>query len=309
MATSSQLNGPPLNGPQLNGQRDSVLPSGDNPLLGSLYMTLAMAFYVVNDSLVKLVGNDLPLGMILIVRGAFAIGIIIILGAATGVFKQWRALFTKPVLMRACFDTLATFLFLTALFNLSIAIATSILQIVPLVVMLFGATFLNEHIGWRRISAILVGLVGVILVVQPGASGFNSYSILVLGVVVLVAIRDTMTRKLPTSTPSLLVTFANVVMVTFAGMIYAFYQGFQPVDSYQLSILALASVFLIAATMFIILTARIAAISTSAPFRYSAILWSLLSAFIIFDEVPNSLAIAGIILITGAGLYSLFRSR
>ncbi len=281
----------------------------DNPLLGSLYMTLAMACYVVNDSLIKLVGNDLPLGTILVARGGFAIALLLVLGFYSNVLRQWRLMFTRPVVLRATFDTIATFLFLTALFNLSIAIATAILQTVPLVVMLFGAVFLKERIGWRRITAILVGFVGVLLVVQPGTSGFNFYAVLVLVVVILVAVRDTTTRKLPHNTPSLLVTFGNVLMVTAAGTIYAVYQGFQTVDAEQALILSTASVFLVAATMFVILTMRVAEISVTAPFRYTAILWSLISAFLVFNEIPDITATIGIALIAISGLYSLFRSQ
>ena len=295
--------------PQSHAQTGVNAPGDENPLLGSLYMTLAMAAYVVNDSLVKLVGDEIPLGTILVVRGGFAIALIIALVLITGAFKQWRALFTKPVIIRACMDTLATFLFLTALFELSIAIATAILQMVPLVVMLFGALFLKERIGWRRILAILVGFVGVLLVVQPGTSGFNYYSLMVVAVVFLVAVRDTATRNLPKSTPTLLVTLGNVLMVTLTGALYAQYQGFQAVSSYQVSILATSSVFLVTATLLVVLTMRIATISSTAPFRYSAILWSLISAYMVFDQVPNNLAIFGIVLIAGAGLYSLFRVR
>lgn len=283
--------------------------STDNPLLGSLYMTLGMACYVVNDSLIKLVGEQLPLGTILVVRGVFAIALILALGVATNVLQHWRLIFTKPVLLRATFDTIATFLFLTALFNLSIASATSILQIVPMVVMLFGAVFLKERIGWRRILAILVGFAGVLLVVQPGTAGFNVYAILVLGVVILVAVRDTTTRKMPVDTPSLLVTLGNVVMVTAAGTAYALYQGFEAINSQQTLILSTSSIFLVAATMFVILTMRTAEISSTAPFRYTAILWSLISAYLVFNEVPNQMATVGIVLIAASGLYSLFRSK
>jgi len=281
----------------------------DNPLLGSLYMTLAMAFYVTNDSLIKLVGNDLPLGTILVVRGGFAIGLVIVLGFASNVMQHWRLMLTKPVLLRASFDTIATFLFLTALFNLSIAIATAILQTVPLVVMLFGALFLKERIGWRRISAIWVGFGGVLLVVQPGAGSFNIYAVLVLIVVLLVALRDTATRQMAVSTPSLLVTLCNVLMVTTAGSIYASYQGFAPVSVDQAMILATASVFLIMATVFIIVATRTAEISATAPFRYTALVWSLISAFVVFNEIPNTMATIGMVLIAASGLYSLFRSQ
>jgi len=280
----------------------------DNPLLGSIYMMLAMAGYVVNDSLLKLVSADLPLSTILVVRGGFAIVLILLMAIVSGSWRHWRSIWSKPVFMRATFDTLATFLFLTALFQLSIAIATAILQTVPLVVMLFGAIFLKERIGWRRILAIIIGFIGVLLVVQPGTSGFNSYVFLLFGVVILVAVRDTTTRNLPTNTPSLLVTLANVLMVTSFGAIYMQFQQVPAITNQHLSILALASVFLVAATMFVILTMRAAEISTTAPFRYSAILWSLISAYVIFNETPNFLAVVGIMMIATAGLYSLFRT-
>ncbi len=281
----------------------------NNPVLGSFYMSAGMAGYVVNDTLVKTLGGDLPLSTILIVRGGFAIVFMLVAIIAMKQAKHWRTLFTKPVLMRACFDVIATFLFLTALFNSSIATVTSMLQAVPLVVVLFGVLFLGERIGWRRILAIFVGFSGVMLILQPWSSAFEPYALLVIGVIILVAFRDTLTRKIPSGTPSLIVTLANVVLVTIAGSIYGAFKSDAVVASdYQLIVLAGAAIFLILATLSVILAARTAQISSTAPFRYTAVLWSLLSAYFVFDQSPNTLAIIGIILISLSGIYALMRT-
>ncbi len=291
-----------------NTSPNSAPSPPNNPALGSVYMSIGMAGYVVNDTLVKTISYDLPLGTLLVTRGAFAIIFMILLIAIMGQLNQWRALFSKPVLMRACFDVVATFLFLTALFNSSIATVTALLQAVPLAVVLFGVMFLNERIGWRRISAIFVGFIGVMLILQPGAAAFEPYSLLVIGVIILVAMRDTMTRRIPSGTPTLFITLANVVLVTIAGSIYAVYQGVSAISQNHVLTLGAAAIFLVFATLSVVLASRVAQLSATAPFRYTAVLWSLLSAYFVFDQTPNTLAIIGIVLISVSGMYALLRT-
>ncbi len=281
----------------------------DRPLLGSLYISLGTAMYVANDTVVKIVSDNLSLGAILSIRGCFAILAVIAIASITGDIKKWRTAFSKPVLARAAFDTVMTFMFLNALFKMSIASATTILQTAPLVVVVFGVTFLREKIGWRRIGAIFLGFIGVLLIIKPGSDQFNLYSLLVVATVFMIAMRDTITRSIPSSTPSLIILFTNVAMVTLAGFIWLVYSGDKVAPSdHSLVMLFITSLFLVAATMLVILASRVASISATAPFRYTAILWSLVSAWAVFGEVPGTLAIVGIVLITIAGLYTLFRT-
>ena len=280
----------------------------NNPALGSFYMSAGMAGYVINDTLVKTISYDLPLGTLLIARGAFAIVFMVALIAIMGQMGHWRILFSKHVLQRASFDVIATFLFLTALFNSSIATVTALMQAVPLVVVLFGVVFLKERIGWRRITAIFVGFIGVMLILQPGSQSFEPYALLVIGVIILVPLRDALTRNIPKGTPSLIITLANVLLVTIAGGIYATYQGVVPINQGQMLTLAAAAIFVILATLTVVLASRVADLSSTAPFRYTAVLWSLLSAYFVFDQTPNTLAIVGIVLISLSGIYALMRS-
>jgi len=111
----------------------------------------------------------------------------------------------------------AAYFFLTALFNMPIANVTAILQALPLTITLAAALFFGDPIGWRRMSAILVGFVGVMLIVRPGAADFTIYSLYVLAAVGFVTLRDLATRRLSKETPSMLVTFitSTSIMVFF----------------------------------------------------------------------------------------------
>ena len=118
-----------------------------------------------------------------------------VLAAAPGVAEAVTAVRVSEVA--------AAWLFLTALFNMPIANATAILQVLPLTVTLAGALFLGEALGWRRLLAILVGLVGVMLIVQPGAEGFTIYSIYVVLAVAVITVRDLSTRRMSPQVSSL----------------------------------------------------------------------------------------------------------
>src|SRR3546814_5606918 len=57
-----------------------------------------------------------------------------------------------------------------------IANATAIIQVIPLAITLAAALCFGEQVGWRRYSAIAVGFAGVLVIVRPGAEGFNAYA-------------------------------------------------------------------------------------------------------------------------------------
>ena len=80
-------------------------------------------------------------------------------------------------------------------------------QFLPLIIALGAALFFNETLGWRRLSAVIFGFVGMGLIVRPGAEGFGIYSYYGVGAVFCVALRDLITRRLSSDVPSLLVTF------------------------------------------------------------------------------------------------------
>ena len=276
---------------------------------GAALMTLSMAGFAINDGLVKLVGQALPLGQVLLIRGLFATGLILILAWAFRQMRPLAVLFSPMLMIRTLAEIVATLSFLTALVNMPIANASAIMQAMPLVVTVGAALFFGEQVGWRRISAILAGLFGVFLVVRPGLEGFNSYSLYCLITVLASAVRDLITRKLDKDIPSLFVSLATASFVTLTGGILCLFRPWQPVTLTQTSLLAAASVFIVIAFFGIVAAMREGEVGFVSPFRYFMLLFSVVIGLLAFSEIPDLLTIAGSLIVVSSGIYTIYRER
>ena len=217
---------------------------------------------------------------------------------------------SRPVLVRTFFDVISTFLFIIALFHLPLPNITAILQAVPLVVTVMAAAFLGEAVGWKRLSAILAGFAGVLLIVKPGGDGFNNYVWLALACVFTVAIRDLATRKLNLTVPSIIVAFTNAVCVMLGGAVMErVLKAFQPITAAQTGWIVLGSVFLVGGYLFTVMSLRGTEVAYTAPFRYTLIVYALILGYVVFGDVPDGWSILGIVLIVGSGLFTLYREQ
>src|SRR5262249_832123 len=152
-------------------------------LRAGLFMVAASASFVINDTCIKLLAGQLPVGEIVAIRGAFATIIIACICWHQNALGSAPAIVSRHVLSRAGLDLIGTLLFIPALMPMPIANLTSIMQAVPLIVLGLAAIWLKEHVGWRRTSAVLVGLLGVILIVKPTPQTFTIYEGFALSIV------------------------------------------------------------------------------------------------------------------------------
>lgn len=272
-------------------------------------MTLSMAGFAINDGFIKYIGVDLPLGQILLIRGMFATVLVTVIAMFLGQLRPISTAMTKVMLLRTAGDIIATISFLTALFNIPFANISAILQALPLVVTLGAAVFFGEQIGWRRMSAILIGLVGVLIIVRPGFEGFTVFSLYGLVAVIGSTIRDLASRQLPEDIPSLFASLINIAGVTILGAILSAFQDWHPVTTGQYVTMAAASVFLVIAIFGITAAMRIGEVGVVSPFRYSVLLFSILIGFFAFAEIPDTWTMVGSLIVVASGIYTLYRER
>lgn len=270
-----------------------------------------MASFVTNDALVKTVSASLPAAQLIFIRGVFATLLLLIVAQFMGVLRagSLREAMQKPVLVRAGLDSLGTMTYLTSLFHLPIGNATAINMATPLFITLFSVLAFGERVKPARWLAIVTGFVGVLLVVQPSAAGFNAYALLCLVGTLFHSSRDLMTRRIDPLTPSLLITLATAVAVTLLSGVLSVFQGWNPVGPLQLAQLAAASAFLSIGYYLIIVGMRSGEMSVIAPFRYTGLLFALAIGWAFWGDVPNTVAWIGITLLVGAGLYVLHSER
>jgi drug/metabolite transporter (DMT)-like permease len=280
-------------------------------LRGIAAMMIAMLFFVGNDALMKLARGSLETGQALFVRGLFALAMLTIVISVT---RAWRLLplaFHRLSLLRSVTESVVAALYISALSAMALADITAILMLTPLILTALSVFFLREKVGWRRWSAVIIGFIGILLVIRPGGQVAPIWAVaMAFGSAVLVAVRDVMTRRMPTTVPSLMLTLATTLgtMVGGAAMLIAG-QSWQPLGAPVLMVLAGAAFLVLIGNFAIIEAFRDADISAVSPFRYSVILWAGIFGFALFGEVPTALSLVGLALVIASGLYTVHRER
>ena len=275
---------------------------------GAAFMVGSMTAFTLNDVFMKLAGADLPLFQAVFLRGLCVLGLLTVLCVAMG---QLRTDFSRKdwalMCVRGMCEVVVAYLFISALFNMPIANVSAILQALPLTVSLAAALFLGEALGWRRLVAILVGFIGVLLIVQPGGTGFNAYALWVVAAVFVVTLRDLAARRMSRDVPSTMAALVAAVFVTCASGVASAYIDWTPMTFGSWGLLAGAGVFIIGGYIFSVSAMRVGEISVVAPFRYTSLLVALITGYIVFAEIPNTLALIGATIVVVTGLFTLYR--
>lgn len=273
-------------------------------------MMASMAAFTLNDACMKALSDELPLSQALFLRGLATTALMYLLARSVGgltftMSRRDRML----VRLRNVMEIGTAYFFINALFNMPLANASAIMQALPLSVTLAGALFLGHAVGWRRLSAILVGFLGVMLIVRPGLAGFNIYSLYVLIAVLLVTIRDILSRMLSTDVPTMTVALMNAFSVTVAFGLASIFTDWAPLSGKAAWQLGAASVFIIGGYVFSVAAMRVGEIAIIAPFRYTSLLWALALGLVVFSDWPDGLTLIGSAIVVATGVYTFYRER
>jgi drug/metabolite transporter (DMT)-like permease len=213
-------------------------------------------------------------------------------------------IFTGRVLLRSTLDVIGSFMFVAALMHMPIANLATVMQTVPLVVVVVAVIFLGERAGGPRIAAIVVGFLGVLLIVKPSPQNISVYEVLALATVFVVALRDIVTKRIGPEVPLLVIALANAIFLSLSGFGFGLLQGFQNIDLSQLALLAGAGFMVTMGYIFILATIRLGELSATAPFRYSEVVFAIIAGILVFNEFPDLWSYVGMALVIVAGLYA-----
>lgn len=276
----------------------------------ALYMTAGVCSFTTNDAFMKSLSDDMSMYQAIFLRGVIGTVLLVIVAAAMGQLRF--RLSTRDwwmVLIRTVGEVAAAFFFITALFHMPMANASAIMQALPLTVTLAGAVFLGEKVGWRRLSAIMVGFIGVMLIIRPGAEGFTVYSLYVVAAVISVTIRDIAARSVSAETSSMTVAVAASVGVWLFGGVGLIGAEWKPVTGDGAVSLVGAALMLNLAYIFSTLAMRVGDIAFAAPFRYTSLLWAILLGFVVFGDWPDSITLVGATIVVATGIFTFHRER
>ena len=279
-------------------------------LRGALYMTLSMAAFTLNDACVKLVAETVPLFQVIFLRDlGTTILLAIFVQMTTGLRPSWPRRDRPLIAGRTLAEIAAMVTFTLALTNMAIANATAILAALPLVVTLGAALVFGDKVGWRRLSAICIGFVGVLLIVQPGTDGFNIWSLLVLLSVLVITARDLFTRAFSPAVPTMTVAVLTAGAVCLVGGVLSLFTPWVALDLREAALIAAAAVLIIGGYVFGIMVMRVGEVGFVSPFRYTSLIFALILGLVVFDEFPNALALIGGVIVVSTGIFTLLRER
>ena len=273
-------------------------------------MMMSMACFAVEDTFIKLLSARLPATQILFSIGFGGALITLVLAVVLNVNLADKILLNKHVISRTIADLFGALSFTSAMVLIPMSLLASILQATPLFVTLGAAILLGEKVGWRRWSAIFIGFLGVIIILQPGYGSFQLASLLGLAAVLCLALRDVVTRDMATEIPTLTVTFYACLAMGSAGFIaYPFFGPPIMPTTYEAIILICAAIIGLTGYFLLVLATRKGDVSVIAPFRYSRLLFSLGLASLILGEKLTLPILLGGLLVVSSGIYTFGRER
>ena len=285
---------------------------------GAILLVVGISIFGFSDNLTMLVSDDVGVGQFHFSRSLFAVFMVALLGKLLGLSiipKLW-----KPVLVRTFFMVVAIFLYFSVLPMIPIAEAGAGLFTSPIFVLLFSVIFLKERIGWRRISAVVTGSCGVLLVLRPGGEGFSLYHLLPVLSGASYALGSIITFRYLSDESPLAILMSFIVAIGLCGGIFAtgltvfpvseelitqapfLYKGWQAVDSQFWIWMGVIAAGACLALSMMTRAYQIAQTSYAAIYEYAYLISVGIFSWAFWGVIPGMLSIAGIGLIIFAGI-------
>lgn len=292
-------------------------------LRGILCLCLGILVFSLQDGLIKAIAGTYPVSQALLTRAVVALPILLVLvhrdvGLRALASPNWRFLAVRSAIL-----FISYYAYYLAIPALPIADVAALFFMAPLIIMTMAGPYLGERVPWQSLAAGTVGLVGVIVMVNPSAGIFEWAALLALGSAWMYSFSQLMARKIGASESATTMAFyQNAAYLVGAVAITAFFSatGFHQTGHPSLDFLMrpwvwpsvrdflmMAACGVIAAAGMVLLgqAYRLAPANKAATFEYTGLLWAPLWGFLFFAEVPGSGTLLGGLLIVGAGLFAL----
>jgi drug/metabolite transporter (DMT)-like permease len=236
----------------------------------------------------------------------FALVPVIAVSARRGGLARLRTRRPGMHLLRGLCGMFGGLLAFYAYSRLPLADAYSIIFATPLLITALSVPILGEQVGWRRWSAVGVGFVGVLIMLQPGVAPIGIGSLAALGAACASALSILLVRKLSaTESTAGIALYSNLTVLVGMGALLAF-DHVVP-NLVDLALMAAAGFIGGTALLVLIDAYRHAPAALVAPFQYSQMLWAILLGFAIWGDLPEPAKLLGAAVVAASGLFILYR--
>ncbi|MEM7170547.1 MAG: DMT family transporter [Pseudomonadota bacterium] len=275
---------------------------------GILLMILCTLAFALMDGLSKLLIETYPVNQIMFIRYGFFLLFVIALTRPRNVVKKLAVRRPWYQVLRAGFLVADQVVFILGLSFLALADAHVLVSAAPLLVAALSVPLLGERVGPRRWVAVFVGFLGVVFVLHPEGDLFRPAALFPLIAAIFFALYQIMTRVVSRS-DSQESTFLYTALIGMVAFALAAPFDWVPPDRDGWTLLAAVSIVGCAAHILLIKALALAPAALLQPFFYMILVWAVGIGYLMFDDLPAPITLAGAAAIIGAGLYTLHREH
>jgi len=299
----------------------------NNNTKGIILILAAMLIFAVQDSLMKYIYNSVSLYEVYIIRTVISFILVIIF---LKILKKPIVFKTHYPLLTLCRVILFFFGFSSFYISLTImplATATALFFVTPFLITIFAKFILKDQIGLRRWIAVIVGFIGVYIILNPNFDDFDYFSLTPILCAFCYSLSMIIIKKTSEKDNVYQQMFQFYIGATIISIIFYFFIGdgrYNTIDNpaaqfifrewfsnLEFSLIYMITLGFTAAAAFLLIFSayRIASPAVISPFEYSILIWSTLSGWIFFNEIPNINTMIGMFLIVVGGIYIFMREK
>lgn len=281
-----------------------------NTRLGILLMVVTTIVFTLQDGLSRHLAGEYNVLMIVMIRFWFFATFVVALAARQAGGLRRAVVTRHPVLqvLRGVLLASEVCILVGAFVVLGLIESHAIFTSSPLLVAALSGPILGEKVGWRRWTAIIVGFIGVLIILQPGVAVFSPYALVPLLSAFLFALYGLLTRYVSRQDSAAVSFFytgtTGAVVMTCVGL--WFWEPMSPADWGWMAALCCTS----ALSHYLLIRAfEVAEASAIQPFAYLQLVWAAILGVVVFGEVLEARVVVGAAVVVAAGLFTLWRAR
>ena len=272
--------------------------------LGIFFAILAYFNFSVLDAFQKTAVIYHSIFQILLIKYSFVLFLSYFESQRKNTYKFYKSKNIKLQILRGFLSIVESSCFVLAFRYLSLADAHSIASLTPVIVVGMSAIFLKEYVSPKTWIAIFIGFIGVLIILRPGLSIFDSKSLIPLLAAFFLGLYQVVTRKVSEYDSAETSLFYNsIIGIGIMSVLSFFY--WQELNSNSYILLFGVGIFFSIGLYFQIIALSKARASIVQPFHYTLIFWSIILGYLFYNDLPDIPTIIGAIIITLSGIYVL----
>jgi drug/metabolite transporter (DMT)-like permease len=273
------------------------------------FMLAAVASFAFMDASMKQLAEHYSPMQVTFLRGAASLPFLLAALAWSGAWGELRSVRPGLQLLRGLLGIVMLVTFIYALQRLTLADTYAVFMCAPLLVTALSVPLLGERVPLRRWGAVSVGLLGVLVVLQPTGAGLASLGGLAAVASALVYALVAITTRILGRTDSSRAIVVWFIAIMTLGSGAAAVTSWSPVPAAHLPWIAFIGVTGALGQYFITESFRSAPPAVVAPFEYTALLWAIGLDWVLWLALPDARMLVGAVIVVASGLYIIFDER